>query len=168
MNYLVAALLILFVICLIVVLYIIKHRSPVPEVRVNSFDKLAICQVNASFDTDQCDKMSKPFKDIIDSDEVTFTDNFTDANLILFTDYSLIDQNYDRLPFQSNKVYYVYGISGSDEMANKAALALNIRKKGYEHYIPKTYVLYDTMDMKLFAKEKKNIEIYILKKNIFP
>ena len=162
MNYLIVTLTILFIILLVFVLYIVKNRTIV----VQKSDKIAICQVNSSFDIDQCDNITKPFKDIIDSNEVTFTSNFKDANLILFTDYSLIDQNFNKLPFKRDKLYYVYGISGSDEMANKASLALNMRMSNYEQYIPKTYVLYNSQDMRSFGKESSSNNIYILKKNI--
>jgi hypothetical protein len=169
MNAIVVTLIILFILFLFVVLYIMRHRTPIADIKkndLNTSSKLAVCQINSSFDTDHCDKVSKPFKDIIDANEVAYTNKFDQANLILFTDYSLIDQNYGKLPFQNDKLYYVYGISGSDQMANKAALGTYMKDKGYENFIPKTYVLYKSDDMSLFARECKNKKIYILKKNI--
>lgn len=169
MNVIVLTLIILFFLFLIIVLYIMRHRTPIVDVKKNvssTSSNLAVCQINASFDIDHCDKVSKPFKDIIDANEVAYTNKFEQANFILFTDYSLIDQNYGKLPFKNDKVYFVYGISGSDEMANKAALGTYMKNKGYDKFIPKTYVLFNSNDMSLFAKECKDKKIYILKKNI--
>lgn len=136
-------------------------------------EKIIICQMNPSFDTDQCDNLSNPFKEMIvessgshDIPKLETGDSFKDANLILYSDYSLIDQNYNSIPFDPKKTYYVYGLSGSDEMANKAALALHMKDKGYQVYIPKTYVLFKASDMMEFAEDSKQKGIYILKKNI--
>lgn len=86
--------------------------------------------------------------------------SFYEANIILFSDYTLIDQNLYKIKFNKNKHYYVYGMSGSDEMADKIKLSLYMPK----NTIPKSYILSNDIDLDNLIKD--NLNLYILKKNI--
>lgn len=165
MNKVTSTLLFLLIIVLIIVLIINHKRKKYNyNIPLNTYN---VFQFNASFSNlNESDKPLSPFIDVFDKYSTLFsvTDKFKSSNLLLFSDYSLIDQNISHIPFDKTKYYYIYGLKGSDDMANKANLAQYMRAN--DKYIPKTYILDKKNDLIKLQEEHKDGNIYILKKNI--
>jgi hypothetical protein len=161
--------LIIILIVLLFVVLVINHKRQFYEEKIYT-QQNKIYQCNDKFETKaKSDPLSSPFKEIIESHGFELCDNFNEANIILFSDFSLIDQNIKSVKFNSKlQPYYVYGICGSDEMANKALLADCVKHncKDYTKYIPKSYILHSEEDIEILKKEHDDSKIYIIKKNI--
>lgn len=126
-----------------------------------------VFQFNGEFSNkDKSDIPSSPFSELIELNKYEMGKEFKMANLILFTDYSLIDQNLGRIPFNHSKMYYIYGMNGSDEMANKANLAIYLRSNGYDKYIPRSFVLDNPEDIRILKSQHTDDSLYMIKKNI--
>ncbi len=70
----------------------------------------------------------------------------------------------------SNKQLYIFGINGCDKMVSKNNI-WSVLKKYYgfdeaSKIMPSSYVLEDKHDMKLFERDYKKDNIYIMKKNV--
>jgi len=119
--------------------------------------------------SEKSDNIGSPFSDLLKqpNNNMYQADKFDQADLVLFSDLSLIDQNIMSIPFPKNvRKYYIYAIRGSDEMANKANLALYMNRAGSSNYIPRSFVLNDKSSMKQFANFHQDGNMYILKKNV--
>ena len=126
-----------------------------------------IFQFNSKFtNKDNSDPPSSPILEIIESNKFNVTQKFIDANVILFSDYSYIDQNIESLSFNKNITYFIHGLNGSDELASKSNLARHIRKAGKEYMIPKTFILEDSEDIEELKSYHKEGNLYFVKKNI--
>lgn len=165
MNKVTSTLLVLLIIVLFIVLIINHKRTKYTyNIPLNTYN---VFQFNSSFSNlNESDKPVSPFVDVFNKYSTIFgtTDNFKSSNLLLFSDYSLIDQNISSIPFDKTKYYYIYGLKGSDEMANKANLAYHMRS--IDKYIPKTYILEKQDDLIKLQEQHKDGNLYILKKNI--
>ena len=159
---------IVFVVLLIILIILsfvalsLSHSRTVYEA---TLQQNKIYQCNDKFQTNiRSDPISSPFKEIVRSHGFEMCDNFKEANVILFSDFSLIDQNIKKIKFNAKLTpYYIYGICGSDDMANKAVLAEYM--KGSK-YIPKSFVLQNEQDMEQLKIEHSDSNIYIIKKNV--
>ena len=92
-----------------------------------------------------------------------------DWNLYLPCGYKYVESEISNLSFnESNK--YVFGISGSDNIASKNNLWKIIKNHyGFEEackIMPTTHLLYNKQDMEDFKKTYDKTKIYILKKNL--
>jgi hypothetical protein len=124
-------------------------------------------QFNSDFSNrDNTDIPQSPILEIIESNKFNISKSFKDANLILFSDYSFIDQNITKIPFNKNITYFIHGLNGSDELASKSNLARHMKKAQKQHAIPASFVLEDSEDMEELKKYHKDGNIYIIKKNI--
>lgn len=123
-------------------------------------DHVKVFQFNADFtNLHQSDQLFFPFNNIAKKYDFEKVQRFSDANLIMFSDYLNIDFKLHLVPYVRYKPYFIYGLRGSDLMASKSMLAKNM--KGCS-CIPKSYVLSDQQDLKNIEQGK----IYIVKKNI--
>lgn len=185
-------LLALFFILLFIVLVIIHKRPKAPHIDIDKIngDSKSLSQLGGNVDdelkphfsvyqinhkysnigpSDVSSPLGSPFKDVIGvSENITEAESFKAANFLLFSDFSFIDQNISNIPFDKTKIYYIYGLKGSDLMANKANLAAYMRRYGGQKYIPRSYILDSASDINQFQKdaEKYPSTIYILKKNV--
>lgn len=162
MDPVLVALIILFLVFLVFVLYIVhirkgkKSASNIPR-------KFKAFQFDAKFSNyEKSDNVSSPFKEVLEYGGIEVVKEFKDANLIFFTDFSLIDQSLGSVKFNKDTNYIVYGINGSDELANKAIIAKYMKNC---NCTPKSFTLDPNgrMDLEKFHKDGN---IYILKKNI--
>jgi hypothetical protein len=164
-------LLVVFVALLLVVLYINHKRHD--KLTFNDNDEnnvmaITAYQLGQSFSNmTGSDPIGSPFSEVLEENNIRVAERFDEANLIFFSDFSLIDQNVLNIPFQKRtKRNFIYAICGSDELANKANLALYMQQSGQEKYIPRSYILGNTESMNNFVKEHKDGNIYMLKKNV--
>lgn len=92
-----------------------------------------------------------------------------DWDLYLPCGYKYVESEINKLSF-NNKNKYVFGISGSDNIASKNNLWKIIKThNSFEEackIMPTTYLLYDNDDMNIFKKKYNKNKIYILKKNL--
>lgn len=147
-------LIIIFLIYIIIILFLI---------RVLTFEN-KVFQFNDNFNNyNDTDKILSPFDELLNC---KISKTFYGANIILFSDFSLIDQNINKIPFNRFKNYHVYGLCGSDDMANKMKLAYYLKLSGNTDKIPKTYILEEDSDVLDLKNNHSNNSIYILKKNI--
>lgn len=163
MYTIVSVLLCILILLLLLVLYI-KHQR-----RKESLNngKMNVFQFNAEFTNyDHSDIPVSPFNDFISLNRLNVVSRFEDANIILFSDYSFIDQNMDNIPFKNGHQYFIYGLKGSDEMASKSSLAYRMKSNRYDAYLPRSYVLDSDEDMAVLEKTHTEGSIYMLKKNI--
>jgi hypothetical protein len=166
MNGVAIVLLFLFIVLLFVVLFIV-HKRKTTEWMDPLNGQIKVFQCNSEFDNlRKSDSPSSPFREILDEHGYEVVQSFSDANLILFTDYSFIDQKLPGLPFNKWRKYLVYGVQGSDQMASKSNLAIYLKKSGYESLLLKSFVLDDKADMKELISHHQKGNIYILKKNV--
>lgn len=123
-----------------------------------------IFQFNASFDnTEQTEKPGLPFSELMEQYHIKLTDKFEDANTILFTDYTLYDQNFGKIKYQDRCNYKVFAIHGIDLLANKKILAEKLRGT---KYVPTSYSLDNPDDIEQLKRDHKPQNTYILKKNV--
>lgn len=123
-----------------------------------------VFQFNNKFDNyTLSDPLRFPFSKVIEKYGIQKVDKFEDANIILFSDYTLYDQNFNKINYKPKCNYKVFAINGVDLLANKKILAQ--RLEGTE-YIPKSYPLGCDQSMKRLLDDHKNEKMYILKKNI--
>lgn len=91
------------------------------------------------------------------------------AEFLLFETLNYIDLNIKSVRYP-RELAYLYGLAGSDDLASKSSLEINLRKglskQQHAKYMPKTYVLEDSMDMSLLYQEFNPNYVYITKKNI--
>lgn len=121
-------------------------------------------QFNEKFDNYlKSDPMRVPFSDIAKDFDIPLVDSFFEANVIMFSDYTLYDQNFDKIPYKEKCNYKIFAINGIDLLANKKLLAERLENSGL---IPKSFPL----DNEEYKQELKNAHnensIYIIKKNI--
>jgi hypothetical protein len=137
-------LILLFIIIFIVVVYI--------SILKKKIDTPILFQFNKDFDNfNYSDDINKPFSEL----GISNTNAFKDATFILFSDYTFIDTNLDKIPFKKSQI--IYGFKGTDQLANKSYLATHMINT---NYIPQTFILSDkTIDI-------VDGNIYFLKKNI--
>lgn len=156
-------LLIILVIFLFVALFLRQKRVTQDlELRY-----VKVFQFNSNFtNLDKTDEPTSPFSDIIQMNNYQISKEFSNANLILFSDFSFIDQNISNVQFKRNVPYFIYGLKGSDEMANKASLAKYFRENGHYAYIPQSFVLDNNLDLEQLISEHKSDSLYMIKKNI--
>lgn len=142
----------------------IKHQRKKIEQDTND---LYIFQFNSDFSNlKQSDPPMNPFKEFIQTNKLTMVNEFEEANFILFTDYSYIDQNINKIPFDKNKKYFIYGLYGSDQLASKSLLALHLKNNNFESSIPKTFILDQEQDIEELKTYHKEENLYMVKKNI--
>lgn len=157
--------LILFIIICLIIIILIKYQRYRQLKYINK--DITVFQFNSDFSNiNNTDSPSSPIIEIIERNKFIIDQQFKNANLILFTDYSFIDQNIGSVPFNSRNNYYIYGINGSDEMASKSALAKYMRDANYDKYIPQSFVIDDYNDMRELNKQHKDGNIYMVKKNL--
>lgn len=157
-------LLLLFFVLLFVVLFIM-HQRRLKDVKNDG--KVRVFQCNTDFNNlTNSDMPTSPFTEMIDEHGYVVVKDFNDANLVLFSDFALIDQKINSLPFNKGRQYYVYGLKGSDDMASKARLAKKMMESNSERYIPKSFVVFDEGDIRKLKEYHKEGNIYMLKKNI--
>jgi len=126
-----------------------------------------VFQFNSSFtNKNETDSPSSPILEIINSNSFNISKSFKDANLILFSDYSFLDQNMESIPFNKNITYFIYGLNGSDELASKSILASHMKNSGKEYTIPKTFILENSEDIEELKAYHKENNLYMVKKNI--
>lgn len=126
-----------------------------------------IFQFNSKFtNKDASDKPGSPIAEIIESNNFKISKNFVDANLILFSDYSYIDQNIESISFNKNINYFIYAINGSDEFASKSNLARYMKKGGKSNRIPRTFILENDEDINELKEYHKENNLYMVKKNV--
>lgn len=154
---------VMLIVLLFAVLYIVHHRNPLPT---PSPDK-KVFQFNAKFDNfNDSDMPSSPFNEVFKENNISVVSSFDEANIILFSDYSFIDQRIDSVPFRKDMKYYIFGIRGSDAFASKSNLASHMKKAGMDQYIPKSYVLYEKADIEQMQQNHVDGAIYMVKKNL--
>lgn len=125
-----------------------------------------IYQMNSEFNNmKSSENITSPFKEIVNEYNWKKGLSFKNCNLIVFNDYTNIDQKLGTLPFNRMKKYYINGMSGLDQLCSKSQMAIWLRKNNYHDIIPKTYCLDNDHDLSEFINSHRNIH-YILKKNI--
>ena len=159
MSSLVVFLIAMFFIMLLLVLFIMKWRKTSP-----SECEYKIYQLNAKFNNyEKSDTLQFPFNEVIQDYNISVADNFKNANVIMFTDYSLYDQNFSMIPYKERCNYKIFAINGMDMLANKKVLA---DKLGHTDIVPVSYQL-DNNDMKKkLVDENYEGRTYILKRNV--
>ena len=159
MSSLVIFLIALFFIMLLLVLFIMKWRKT-----DTSECKYRIYQLNAKFNNyEQSDKLQFPFNEVVNNNDIEIADSFKNANVIMFTDYSLYDQNFSKIPYKERCNYKVFAINGIDMLANKKILS---DKLGHTDIVPISYSL-DNNEMKQkLVQENYEGRTYILKRNV--
>lgn len=144
-----------YILFITIILFIIIFISLIFK---NKNKKNKIFQFNQQFNNyNSSDEIIPQFLKLLDG---VCVKSFYDANIILFSDYTLIDQNMFKIKFNKNRQYYVYGISASDEMADKTKICKYMPK----NTIPITYILKDNNDISKLIND--NLKLFILKKNI--
>lgn len=106
------------------------------------------------------------FKDIL-----VKTNDYNKAQFLMFETLNRIDlmMNKIRLP---KTILYIYGLAGSDNIASKSLLAINLKacydQATLDKLIPKTYIMENGLDMDRFITDTRfgNIGLYIMKKNV--
>jgi hypothetical protein len=114
--------------------------------------------------------LSEVMNDIIRINKISISksQSYIETDFLLF-------ESLDRMDYIMSKIYYphsckfIYGISGTDDMASKSNL-YRILKDSYPEKIlntivPKTYILNNEDSMSQFRREKAG-HVYIAKKNI--
>ena len=94
--------------------------------------------------------------------------NFAQTELLMFETLNYVDQLMKKVPYPLS-IKYVYGVCGSDLMANKGYLADTLYKKyGSDAHdmIPTTYLLDSDSAIQQIKNEFDPSNVYILKKNI--
>lgn len=89
-------------------------------------------------------------------------------DLLFFETLNMIDQLMQRIEYPLS-IKYIYGVAGSDLMANKAFLADILYSKyaaDAEEIIPKTYIIDKQGELKRLETEFNEKNVYILKKNL--
>lgn len=93
---------------------------------------------------------------------------FAQTELLMFETLNYVDQLMKKVPYPLS-IKYVYGVCGSDLMANKGYLADTLYKKyGSDAHdmIPATYLLDSESAIQQIKNEFDPSNVYILKKNI--
>ncbi len=151
------------IICLFIALSL-RHYRIKKDIEMR---QVKVFQFNSNFtNKDNTDSPTSPFTDLIQKNNYKISKDFDNANLILFSDYSYIDQNIGNVHFKRNVPYYIYGLKGSDEMANKAQLAKYMNQNGYHAYIPQSFVLDNKNDLEKLIAQHTNESLYMIKKNV--
>lgn len=141
-----------------IVLWIVKTR------RIEDLNTgICIYQMNGNFSNiNLSENITSPFKEIVAQYGWGKALSFNYGNLIVFNDYTDMDEKLSSLPFHKNKKYYINGMSGLDQLCSKSQMAIWLKRNKYDDIIPKTYCLDSPHDISVL--EKNNY--YILKKNI--
>lgn len=163
MSWIILALALIFIISLFIVLMLIYKRTKTEHIPIG----VHIFQFNSKFtNKDETAETGSPIKEIIDNNNFIISKTFADANLILFSDYSYIDQNIESVSFNKNITYFIYAINGSDEFASKSNLARYMKNGNKAHRIPKTFILENDEDIQELKEYHKENNLYMVKKNI--
>lgn len=139
--------------CLIILILVILICIIIQAFK-NKSAAITAFQVTPDFDFTKTEDILPPFNAV---PGVNLSKNFAEANLILFSDYSMYDQRFPSLHFPRKTPYYIMALYGMDLFANKAALCHRLQNTPF---IPKTWIL---TDIKAFDGKEK---YYILKKNV--
>lgn len=144
----------------LIVLYIIKMRRP----NDNSLCSPRIFQFNSTFNNeDKSEDLSPPFSELVKEYNIDKVDQFKDANLIFFTDYTLYDQNFSKIKYKDSCNYKIFAIHGVDLLANKKILSEKLRGT---QYVPISYSLDVPSDIEKLKANHNESNMYILKKNV--
>ena len=133
----------LIMVFLIVVVFCLKKYK-------KNIDRELMCvpkifQFNERFDNyNKSDKMRVPFSEVAKDYQISLVNNFYEANVIIFSDYTLYDQNFDKIRYKERCNYKIFAINGIDLLANKKLLAERLEGSGL---IPKSFPL-DTFESK--------------------
>lgn len=150
----------MLLVILFVVLYIMKQRKVVDV--ENCVPR--IFQFNSTFDnTDKTESPGIPFSELMQTHDIKLTDKFEDANTILFTDYTMYDQNFAKIKYKEKCNYKVFAIHGIDLLANKKILSEKLRDT---KYVPLSFSLDNPNDIRKLEEFHKPGNIYIIKKNV--
>lgn len=123
-----------------------------------------IFQFSSSFNNyDHSDELKFPFADVAPQFGIERVKKFDDANLIFFTDYTLYDQNFNKIKYKDKCNYKIFAINGIDQLANKKILAEKLHGKGLT---PFSYPLDDPLAIKNLRNDHKDGKLYIIKKNV--
>ena len=103
------------------------------------------------------------------SNSLTSVDGFEGAQFVLFETLNRIDQIIHKVHYAKQN-RYIYGISGTDLIASKSLLCLNMRDtlgtNIEQRVFPKTYVLSVPEDRQQLAYAQSNGVVFIMKKNV--
>jgi hypothetical protein len=144
---------------LFVVLGLMKYR----KVQDADLCTPRIFQFNGDFNNfDNSDEPRFPFSDVADNFKIQKVKKFHDANLILFSDYTLYDQNYNKLPYKEKCNYKIFAVNGIDLLANKKILAEKLKGTGLA---PESYPLDSPQAKKQLLDDHYPGKIYIVKAN---
>jgi hypothetical protein len=163
MSWIIFVLIIILIISLFMVLMLVYKREKNEHIPfgVHAF------QFNSKFtNKDVSDNPGSPILEIIESNNFRISKKFADANLIIFSDYSYIDQNIESVSFNKNINYFIYAINGSDEFASKSNLARYMKKRNKAHQIPRTFILENDEDITELKEYHKENNLYMVKKNV--
>jgi hypothetical protein len=150
---------ILFIVLLFVVLAIMKWR----KVKDADYCTPRIFQFNGDFSNfDDSDEPRYPFDEVAKNYSIQQVKKFSDANLILFSDYTLYDQNFDKLPYKERCNYKIFAVNGIDMLANKKTLAEKLKGTGLT---PSSYPLDDEKAKQELLKDHYPGKLYIVKAN---
>ena len=153
-------LMIIFIIMLFVVLALMKNRKK------EEFDNCVprIFQFNGTFDNyENSDQPTFPFLDVANKYNIEIVKKFTDANLIFFSDYTLYDQNFDKIKYKEKCNYKIFAINGIDLLANKKTLSEKLKGTGL---VPRSYQLDDEVSINSLVNDHYDDKLYIVKSNI--
>jgi hypothetical protein len=133
------------------------------RIQDNEICTTRIFQFNGNFDNlNNSDELTFPFSKVVDDFRIEKVKKFSDANLILFSDYTLYDQNYTKLPYKERCNYRIFAINGIDMLANKKLLADRLINT---KLIPKSYSLDNNEAKKELLETHDPSKIYIIKAN---
>ena len=152
-------LVVMSIILFLCVLALIKYRKG----EDNDLCKPNIFQFDGLFNNYMdSDVLRFPFSDIVDQYKIRCVKSFNEANTILFTDYTLYDQHFAKLPYKEKCNYKIFAVNGIDLLANKKILAEKLKGT---RMIPKSYPL-DSDDSKFdLLKNHTDGNLYIVKSN---
>jgi competence protein ComGC len=160
MNIFTLIIIILIILLLLIIIALIKYKKR-QEVD-HCIPK--IFQFNSQFNNyEQSDNLNSPLLDIANDFKIIQMNNFKNANLILFTDYSLYDQHFNKIKYKDKCNYKIMAINGIDMLANKKILAEKLVNTGL---IPQSYSLDNDISKKKILADHFDNKIYFLKKNI--
>jgi len=168
-NLLIIILIVIIIILIILILYKNLNNCKSKSTKIYRYipKNVQVFQFNNKFSNKYIsNNPDKPLSEIIIGNKFKLNNNFNESNLILFSDYSLIDQNIKNIPFKYDFEYFIFGINGSDDLASKSQLGKYMREGGYSNYIPKTYIINNNNDMNELKSKHIESNIYMLKKNI--
>ena len=160
MSKLIIFLMLFFIVFLFLVLYLMKYRKE---------EDIDLCipkifQFNEHFSNfDQSEKFRFPVENIVNDFKIEKVKQFEKANLIMFSDYTLYDQNFEKIPYRERCNYKIFAINGIDLLANKKLLAERLKGHGL---IPISYSLDSEESKQALLKDHFDNKLYICKSNI--